>query len=300
MRPFSLRPSFVLAGACLLAVLLFPLVLTNSGVYFWGRFLIPIAVVYLWGRRRDIYIVAALAIVLIAAGYWFETAPGIDNLVVHHVLPIAVVWAAAWLLTQQKRLHEEMEAQVKARTAALAAREEQLAKIFRANPGGIAITRRADGCFVEANDAYLAMVGYTRAELIGHTILELGILSAESRAEVLDAVRTYGHLQGRNLQLTNANELPIANAFTPNGDGHNDDFGLSKLAVLSDGFKLWIYDRWGKLLFYTTDPQLRWNGTFNGTLQPAGTYVFQAEFKTKCLNDETKLQHQQGTVVLIR
>lgn len=120
-------------------------------------------------------------------------------------------------------------------------------------------------------------------------------ITGASGCVVTDTVKVFV-----NLQLANASELPIANAFTPNGDGHNDDFGLSKLAVLSDGFKLWIYDRRGQLLFYTTNPQRRWNGTFNGTPQPPGTYVFQAEYKTKCLNDETILQHSKGTVVLIR
>jgi PAS domain-containing protein len=125
MRSHSLRPSLALAAACLLAILLFPLVTSTPGVHIWGRYLIPIVVVYLWGRRRDIYLVAALASVLVVASYYLEYTPSLDDFVINHALPLAVLWAAAWLLAQHKQLQEEMEAQVQARTAELQASERR-------------------------------------------------------------------------------------------------------------------------------------------------------------------------------
>jgi PAS domain S-box-containing protein len=74
----------------------------------------------------------------------------------------------------------------KAAERALRASEEKFARAFAANPAGIVISRLADGCFLDANPAYLQMLGYTRDELIGRRSIELGIISPEERARVVD------------------------------------------------------------------------------------------------------------------
>lgn len=71
---------------------------------------------------------------------------------------------------------------------ALRQSEEKFAKAFALNPAGIAITRKADGCYVEANPAYLQMVGYSRDELIGRRCTDLGIVSDDERALKLRTV----------------------------------------------------------------------------------------------------------------
>jgi gliding motility-associated-like protein len=48
------------------------------------------------------------------------------------------------------------------------------------------------------------------------------------------------------------------NAFTPNGDGYNDTFGGA--GVLIDKYELLVFDRWGRVLFESTDMTVRWNG----------------------------------------
>jgi gliding motility-associated-like protein len=57
--------------------------------------------------------------------------------------------------------------------------------------------------------------------------------------------------------------LPIANAFTPNGDGVND--------IFLKGFELSIFNRWGELLF---DGTSGWDGTFKGAKVSPGTYFY--------------------------
>jgi len=44
--------------------------------------------------------------------------------------------------------------------------------------------------------------------------------------------------------------------------------GISQLSF----FK--VYNRWGQLLFSTTEPEKGWNGSLGGTRQEAGTYVY--------------------------
>jgi gliding motility-associated-like protein len=48
------------------------------------------------------------------------------------------------------------------------------------------------------------------------------------------------------------------NAFTPNGDGYNDTFGGD--GALIDNYELLVFDRWGRILFESSDLTVRWNG----------------------------------------
>jgi gliding motility-associated-like protein len=63
------------------------------------------------------------------------------------------------------------------------------------------------------------------------------------------------------------------NAFTPNGDGLNDVFHINYQGVKTVR-ELRIFNRWGELIYYSTDKNASWNGKLNGRLQPAGTYVW--------------------------
>src|SRR5690606_14147688 len=68
-------------------------------------------------------------------------------------------------------------------------------------------------------------------------------------------------------------ELLIPNAFTPNSDGQNDIF---KVVNISDqkilDFK--IFNRWGTVLYRTTDVHAGWDGTYKGQQQPFGVYGY--------------------------
>jgi gliding motility-associated-like protein len=86
----------------------------------------------------------------------------------------------------------------------------------------------------------------------------------------------------------------MPSAFTPNGDGKNDCFGLKYNAGVAD-FDLSIYDRTGVLLFRTADASRCWDGTYKSNLLPGGTYVYQMKVSGTCNTGYVK-----GTVVLIR
>jgi len=57
-----------------------------------------------------------------------------------------------------------------------------------------------------------------------------------------------------------------------------------------------IYNRWGQLVFSTSQTGKGWDGIFNGTPQPPGTYVFEA-VGTDQLGNRV---YKKGTIVLIR
>lgn len=93
---------------------------------------------------------------------------------------------------------------------------------------------------------------------------------------------------------TTLSQYPMANAFTPNGDGNNDCFGLKYWGpVLELDFA--IYNRWGERIFQTSNTDDCWDGTFKGQPQRSGAYVYIVKAKTACGAGERK-----GTVVLVR
>jgi gliding motility-associated-like protein len=67
-------------------------------------------------------------------------------------------------------------------------------------------------------------------------------------------------------------------AFTPNGDGTNDVF---RLVGLYQNVKLilYIYDRWGDLIYTSENLDQGWDGTARGQPSPVGTYVWIANIK---------------------
>ncbi|WP_457825312.1 T9SS type B sorting domain-containing protein, partial [Staphylococcus aureus] len=68
----------------------------------------------------------------------------------------------------------------------------------------------------------------------------------------------------------------MPSGFTPNKDGKNDilkpiTVGISTLNYFA------VYNRYGELIYKTTQLGQGWDGWYNGVLQPPGTYVFQTE-----------------------
>jgi gliding motility-associated-like protein len=84
------------------------------------------------------------------------------------------------------------------------------------------------------------------------------------------------------------------NAFSPNGDDINDFFYIP-----SGGYErmdIQIFDRWGKVVFQSSDPGFRWYGTKNGVSVPEGVYVFGM---TAVTYDGKRIE-RSGTITLIR
>jgi PAS domain S-box-containing protein len=82
----------------------------------------------------------------------------------------------------------------KAVEEALRTSEEKFAKVFRNAPVLIAITEFASGTYLEVNEEFRRISGFTREELIGHTAAELGWLSAEDRERFVKRFQTHGRV----------------------------------------------------------------------------------------------------------
>ena len=71
----------------------------------------------------------------------------------------------------------------------------------------------------------------------------------------------------------------IPNTFTPNKIGGNDVFKISGVGFQTEGFNMFIYDRWGDLIYQTNDVYKGWDGTGKGLLMKSGTYVYKIRVK---------------------
>ena len=72
---------------------------------------------------------------------------------------------------------------------------------------------------------------------------------------------------------SNAN-YQTPDAFTPNGDGVNDEFCLKGWAECTTTFYVAVYDRWGEKVFEASDPNFCWDGKYQGTALNTAVFVF--------------------------
>ena len=90
--------------------------------------------------------------------------------------------------------------------------------------------------------------------------------------------------------------LAVPTAFTPNGDGNNDYLRVLN-AVKADKLEFKVFNRWGQLLFKTTDWKLGWDGAYKKIAQPSGVYVWFLGYTDR---DSGERREIKGTATLIR
>lgn len=91
--------------------------------------------------------------------------------------------------------------------------------------------------------------------------------------------------------------LYVPNAFTPDGDGDNDNFFVVINQDLLDEFELLIFNRWGELILKNTNPNAKWDGTYLSTPSPEDVYVWVVNYKTTLSAERIT---KRGHVSLIR
>lgn len=103
--------------------------------------------------------------------------------------------------------------------------------------------------------------------------------SAATYTITLEGVTEFGcenHFE-RQLIIEPHLTIFIPNSFSPNGDGINDYFEIKGEGL--EYVRLWVYDRWGRELFYGEDAGASWDGRVNGETLPIGSYLFVLEYK---------------------
>ncbi|HQQ93748.1 MAG TPA: gliding motility-associated C-terminal domain-containing protein [Bacteroidia bacterium] len=88
--------------------------------------------------------------------------------------------------------------------------------------------------------------------------------------------------------------LYVPNAFSPNHDGLNDQFQAKGTGF--SGFSMDIFDRWGALLFHSSDLSQGWDGYYRGDLCKSDAYTWIIQF----YKPGNKLESRSGELLLIR
>lgn len=96
-------------------------------------------------------------------------------------------------MTERKRYEEELRQS-----------EESYRNIMALAPDVISISRLEDGRYKEINSAFTELTGYTAAEAIGRTVMELDLYAnPDDRKRIVDAIREHGQAEGLEVDFRN-------------------------------------------------------------------------------------------------
>ena len=87
----------------------------------------------------------------------------------------------------------------------------------------------------------------------------------------------------------------LPNVFTPDNNGMNDTF-YPIFECDFNKYELYIFNRWGALIFESNDPYARWDGIFKGIVVPTGVYVY----LLKCTLHDNTYHQKHGHVTLLK
>lgn len=97
--------------------------------------------------------------------------------------------------------------------------------------------------------------------------------------------------------------LKFPNAFTPDLSENNTFYPVFKAGVLETGYELRVYDRWGTLLWSTTDLFGEWDGVYKGSISKQDVYVYHCKATCEDIDKSTgkhRVLNVKGDVTIIR
>ena len=93
-----------------------------------------------------------------------------------------------------------------------------------------------------------------------------------------------------------SDNIYVPNAFSPNEDVENDLFRVYFINITCvEDFKISIYDRWGDLVYGSTDPAFAWAGDYKSKLMDSAVFTWYLDIQFKGV-----LSHKKGNVSLVR
>lgn len=154
--------------------------------------------------------------------------------------------------------------------------------------GGPNLSMGQEYSYIWTPNTYLdnAFIANPRSTPLDNIFYYLKVTNDSSGCESLDTV----------IVRTECTDINLPNVFNPASDiSFNRNFGLINFNIVKlDYFK--IFNRWGELVFETTDPAKKWDGTLNNIQLPPDNYVWVVD--GTCNNG--KRIRKQGTVLLVR
>lgn len=113
----------------------------------------------------------------------------------------------------------------------------------------------------------------------------------------LAAISNYGCFDTASLKIKVVDDrMSFPNVITPNADGINDVFYFTGDKNSIHSFTCKIFNRWGVLIYETSNPKFYWDGTINGINANEGTYFYSIEY----LGFKNQPFSQRGEITLLR
>ena len=100
----------------------------------------------------------------------------------------------------------------------------------------------------------------------------------------------------QTIYIEGAYTLFVPSAFSPNGDGKNDVFIPEGINISGNNYELYIFNRWGELIFKSLNPEIGWDGTYKNKLVKVDAYVW----VLKTMDVEQNVIEHRGHVTVVR
>lgn len=117
-----------------------------------------------------------------------------------------IAWTNKAILDRHGRVEEILAIgsdvnEQKQAEAALRVSEEKFSRAFYSSPSLLFICELETGIFIEVNDAYCQLTGFSAEEMIGRSSLTLGLITAQSRSGIIRRLRRAGRVKNLELQI---------------------------------------------------------------------------------------------------
>ena len=97
--------------------------------------------------------------------------------------------------------------------------------------------------------------------------------------------------------------IDVPNAFRPSSSiSENKDFYAFTFFITDSNFQVFIYNRWGELVYTSPSRDFKWNGGYNNNLSqplPGGSYAWVIKY-VSAFHPERGVQEKRGGVALLR
>ncbi|MBI2966684.1 MAG: PAS domain S-box protein [Bacteroidetes bacterium] len=133
----------------------------------------------------------------------FSTELGVALLVLFiTIIFLVLIWYNTRLLNRRDAAKLSFEQR-------LSESNEKFLKLFYNSPAAMAITELLSGKFLEVNEAYMHLTGYTQREIIGKTSIDLGLISVEYREQIRTKVLEMKSVRNIEIVIINSKKEPV-------------------------------------------------------------------------------------------
>jgi gliding motility-associated-like protein len=161
---------------------------------------------------------------------------------------------------------------------------------------------------LDAGKNFLSYAWFKEGVALGATTQQY--IATEAGNFSVDLVNTYGCassdkttlIQECDPRVTGPNAFRPTSSVVEGGDFTNRDFKVFTFFISDTDFQVFIFNRWGEMVYQSNDKNFRWNGGYNNNVNqplPPGTYSYVVKYKSS-YRPEDGVKETRGGVVLLR